>query len=299
MGERKATILLIITALLWGCGFAIAKFPIGDGIPPIMLVGFRFLIATVGLFILFHKRIIKDFNTHWKIGVLLGILNLLAFILSMVGLTTTTASKNAFLVSTYVVIVPFITLFIFKVKVGTKVIIGSILTLIGILFLTYDGDSIHFVIGDVYSLISAGFFAVHLVFQGRAVKGRDDISSISLLFYQLVLSSLIAIAISLLFEDTSNIQLTGKGIFGVFYLGVINSLISLLLQLKGLRYVEQAKAAIFLSLEGVFAVIASIVLLGEEITIYMTIGFVIIFAAVLITQMRQNANVDSVNLDKG
>ena len=51
------------------------------------------------------------------------------------------------------------------------------------------------------------------------------------------------------------------------------------------RYVDETKAAIILSMESVFGTLFSILILHEQITLRMTVGCVIILAAVIISNL--------------
>ena len=56
------------------------------------------------------------------------------------------------------------------------------------------------------------------------------------------------------------------------------------MQSYGLKYAETAIGGMLLSLESVFGVIFSIILYHEKITLRMLIGFIVIFAAILLSQ---------------
>ena len=71
----------------------------------------------------------------------------------------------------------------------------------------------------------------------------------------------------------------------VVYLAVINSFAALLIQNVAQRYTSDTHAAILLSLEAVFGVIFSVIVYHEILTPRMIVGFVVIFAAVLIARM--------------
>ena len=81
--------------------------------------------------------------------------------------------------------------------------------------------------------------------------------------------------------------------FGVFTPGIIGQLVFLALfasivafgiQNVALAHIPPAQASLFLSLESVFGVLFSIALYGEQITVRLLVGFVLIFAAIVISE---------------
>ena len=81
--------------------------------------------------------------------------------------------------------------------------------------------------------------------------------------------------------------------FGVFTPGIIGQLVFLALfasivafgiQNVALAHIPPAQASLFLSLESVFGVLFSIALYGEQITLRLLVGFVLIFAAIVISE---------------
>ena len=82
--------------------------------------------------------------------------------------------------------------------------------------------------------------------------------------------------------------------FGVFTPGIIGQLVFLALfasivafgiQNVALAHIPPAQASLFLSLESVFGVLFSCLLLGEKVTLQMGVGFAIIFAALLVSEL--------------
>ena len=56
------------------------------------------------------------------------------------------------------------------------------------------------------------------------------------------------------------------------------------IQNVALAHIPPAQASLFLSLESVFGVLFSIALYGEQITLRLLVGFVLIFAAIVISE---------------
>ena len=71
----------------------------------------------------------------------------------------------------------------------------------------------------------------------------------------------------------------------MFYLVVFASSIALLFQNVALAHVPPAQGALLLSLEAVFGVVFSVALYGETLTLRLVLGFALIFAAIVISEI--------------
>ena len=69
------------------------------------------------------------------------------------------------------------------------------------------------------------------------------------------------------------------------FLGLGASMVGFLLQNVGLKYVQPALASLFLSLESVFGMFFSVVMLGEKMTPKMWIGCSLIFISILTAEV--------------
>lgn len=111
LSERSIKILasmgLILTTMIWGFAFVVMKNSV-DVIPPTYLLAVRFSMSAVLLALLFHKNMMKADRETVLCGVILGVFLCLSYQFQTYGLKHTTASKNAFITTLYVIIVPFL-----------------------------------------------------------------------------------------------------------------------------------------------------------------------------------------------
>ena len=108
---------LFTVAIIWGSGLIAAKVSLNSVFLTSQIMTFRFFISAVLLNLIFFKQIKDNLSKGiLKAGSILGICLFLGFFLQTVGLKYTTPSKNAFLTSVNVVIVPFIGLILYKRK---------------------------------------------------------------------------------------------------------------------------------------------------------------------------------------
>ena len=69
------------------------------------------------------------------------------------------------------------------------------------------------------------------------------------------------------------------------YLVIFASCVALVIQNVALAHVPPAQASLFLRLESVFGVLFSVLLYGEQVGLKLIVGFVLIFGAILVSEM--------------
>lgn len=272
--------MLLVTALVWGSGFVVSAIAL-EQLTPFQVLAGRFLIAAIILSILFNKRF-KTFtkNTIWQ-GVLLGVFLYIGFALQTYGLEHTTPSKNAFLTAINVIIVPLIGYLIYKRKIDRHELLGSILTIIGIGFLSLQ-DSFTINIGDFLSILCAFAFAFSIYYTSVFVQKED---AISLTIIQFITTAILSVlGMTVVGEIPTSIDT--QSIYAVIYLGIFSTTLAYAFQNIGQKYTTATRAAIILSLEAFFGTILSVLILKEVLTTKMIIGAVLIMVAILIAELK-------------
>lgn len=272
--------MLLVTALVWGSGFVVSAIAL-EQLTPFQVLAGRFLIAAIILSILFNKRF-KTFtkNTIWQ-GVLLGVFLYIGFALQTYGLEHTTPSKNAFLTAINVIIVPLIGYLIYKRKIDQHELLGSILTIIGIGFLSLQ-DSFTINIGDFLSILCAFAFAFSIYYTSVFVQKED---AISLTIIQFITTAILSVlGMTVVGEIPTSIDT--QSIYAVIYLGIFSTTLAYAFQNIGQKYTTATRAAIILSLEAFFGTILSVLILKEVLTTKMIIGAVLIMVAILIAELK-------------
>lgn len=158
---------------------------------------------------------------------------------------------------------------------------GMCITGIGLVSLT--AGSFAFEFGDAMTLLCAVFFAAQIIAIAHYSKHFDVLA---LTVYQFLFGGLMGLAVGALTEPAPNLAaLTPEFAFNLFYLVVFASGLCYLFQNVGLAHVSPAQGSLLLSLESVFGVLASVLFYGEVVTGRMAAGFVLIFAAILLSEL--------------
>ena len=273
---------LFAVAIIWGGGLIAAKVSLNSGFLTSQIMTFRFFISAVLLNLIFFKQIRGNLSKGiLKAGSILGICLFLGFFLQTVGLKYTTPSKNAFLTSVNVVIVPFIGLILYKRKLDKFGVASSFIAILGIAVLSLSSDfTINF--GDFLTILCAFAFAFQIFFTSEFVKNYNPLALTAIQFtVAFVLSFIMQIAMG---ETTVNASPIGY--IGIMYLAIFSTTICFLLQTICSKMVDGTRVAIIISTEAVFGTIFSIILLNEPVTARMILGSLIIFASVITAETK-------------
>ena len=280
--EILADAILVLTAFIWGTGFVVMKNTV-DSVPPAMIIFIRYTIATALTALMFRRHLTGLTQADVKRGALVGLLLCGAYIVQTIGLSMTTAGKNAFLTTVYVLLVPFGCYAVFKDKLNKRNFIAAALMMAGIGCLSLDGESGGLNLGDLLTLAAGALFAAHIIAVERCQRKTN---TYALIVLQFAFSAVFALIYSLIFERGMPVTMEMSTAGGLLYLAVFSTTIAMSLQNIGQSMAPSSHAAILLSLESVFGVMASWLLLGERLTGMMIVGFAIIFAALVVNSLK-------------
>ena len=260
--------LLLAAAIIWGSAFAVVKNTL-DSVPPSMMIALRFGIAALISGAILRKHLRGLTRGQVLMGLLVGVLTGLAYIVQTIGLQDTTAGKNAFLTTIYVLLVPF----------GSAVLFHEMLLGIGILSL--DGESGGLNRGDVLTLVCGVLYAAQIISVGRCNERMDTYALIVLEF---AFAALTGLCWSLATERGMPIQWNMQSIGGILYVAVFSTMLASSCQNIAQKLAPTSHAALLMSLESVFGALSGVIFLGEKLTIRMGLGFLVIFAAVVLSE---------------
>ncbi|WP_333647491.1 DMT family transporter [Lacrimispora sp.] len=286
-GVKALSVLgLIVTTVIWGSAFVVMKNSIGV-IPPTYVLALRFTIASVGLVIIFWKRVMALKTPDLLRGGLLGVFLFISYFFQTYGLKYTTASKNAFITTLYVILVPFLHWFFNKKSPSKNHVAAGVIAVIGLALLSLEGDlSVN--IGDFLTFICGFFYAIHIVFIDRYTADHDPVG---LTVLQMVTAAALSWLVAPLLEGTLDFGVIhGSMLTGILYLGIFSTMLCFLFQNMGQKHLSPNTSSIILSFEAVFGLIFSVAFLGEEITPRLIGGCVLMFASVILSEYRKKGS---------
>lgn len=282
MMRRLAKPMLFAAAFIWGSSFFIMKDAL-DALPVQYLLAIRFTAGAVLLGLLCWKkwRIFTP-DYLWR-GAVIGGFLYLAYSVQTYGLALTTPSKNAFLTAVYCVLVPFLYWAFAGVRPDRYNVIAAVLCVAGVGLVSLTGD-LTVNPGDGLTLVSAVFYASHIVAVAKVSAGKDIYL---LTVFQFAFSGLYA-WIGGAFTETFPAQalVRPEVVLPLIYLAVMATTAALLFQNVGQVWSDPASASVILSLESVFGVASSVLFYGDEVTGRLLAGFALIFVAVVCSETK-------------
>lgn len=267
------------TAFIWGTSFVILKEAL-DSIGTMWVLALRFIIAAALLLLAAGKRLKTLGRDGLRGGMLLGVCLAAAYIFQTYGLKYTTPGKNAFLTSTYCVLVPFMGWGFYKRRPNAANIIAAFMCVLGIGLVSLSGTS-PFNIGDALTLVCGIFYALQIILTERFI---GDCDALSLTGVEFGTAAVICLAGALIFESAPvglSLELWGS----IAYMGVMCTALCFFLQTWGMRYTPSSTAAVIMTFESVFAIIISVIFYDEPVTMRLICGFALIIASVIISEM--------------
>lgn len=285
--QLSGVIALSGATVIWGSAF-IAQSVGMDKIGPFTFQAVRCFLAVVFLFpasALFSKG--KPFwkswadPALWRSGVICGLALFAASSLQQIGLVYTDAGKAGFLTAMYIVFVPFLGLFLGQ-RPGRNALLSLIPAIVGLYLLSCTSVS-GINKGDVLLLLCAVAFSVQILLIDRHCAGLDGLK---LNCIQALVAAVLSVPWALLTETVDASRIASCWL-PLGYAGILSMGVAYTLQIVGQKRVAPSAAALLMSLESVFAALFGWLLLHETMTRAELLGCLLVFAAVVISQLPE------------
>ena len=280
-------ICAVITSILWGSAFVAQDMGMDFIGPHTFNVG-RFLVGFLTLFpffLFFELKKIKqvDLNIKKIISylVLLGLILGVGQALQQISLIYTDVANTGVFTVMYVLIVPFISYFIFSKKIHWSIWPAVIFCVVGGLLLS-EVKNISVRYGDTLGILSAFCWAIHIICISRTIKFFNF--PITIAMSQCFIAFVVTILPMIFYENPTFANIL-KDSYEILYVGVLSSGLAFLLQTYTLQNLTPAPAAIIFSLEGVFAAIFAWLVLGQFLNEIKILGIFLILFAVIFSQI--------------
>ena len=275
MTRRRADLLLITAAAVWGVSFVVVKEALASA-SPLLFLAARFTIATLVLAPFVNLR--GGFSRgELRAGLILTLLLASGFATQAYGLQYTTPARSAFIVAMSSVLAPFIAVILLRHRTGWMVVVALLLAGLGIYFLTApDAGGLNK--GDLWTLITAVVFGGHIVAVSEFSKQFDAQRLVWLQLPGTAIGSLIA---ALLFEHL-RFDWSPSLVAALLFLAVMSTVVALVWQFRAQREMSSARASLIFCLEPVFAALTSWLFWGETFSRSQAFGAVLILAGMVL-----------------
>ena len=290
----RGSIMLLLAAIIWGTAF-VAQSKGMDYVEPFTYNSIRTLIGGIALFpvnAVLSKRSSLHSITHRKVsiigGICCGIILFAASSFQQLGISMTTAGKAGFITALYVIIVPVSGLFFGK-RPHIKIWVCAAVAVAGFYLLCVNSS---FIVsnGDVYVLISAFFYAFHIIAIDYFNARKADCMLMSCIQF---FTAGTIMAICMFIFEAPLLENVLEARYTILYTGIMSCAVAYTLQIAGQKYTEPSVATLIMSLESVFAALSGWLILHEKLSIREIIGCIFVFSAVIAAQYeRKNKEKD-------
>ena len=290
--KLQGSLLLVLATLIWGSTF-VAQSTGMDHIGPFTFLAIRNIMGAVFLFLLSFvtDRFLKDGKTAkerwmnpklWKAALFCGTPLFVAAALQQIGIVNTDPGKSGFLTAMYIVFVPILGIFL-KKKPSKWIPVSVVLGVVGLYFLSCVGVT-SVSVSDLLLIGCAVVYAVQILCVDLFALELDSVR-LNCLCCSI---TFILAAISTFLFEAPTWEAVNSCWGPLLYAGILSSGIAFTLQMAGQKHVEPSTASLLMSLESVFAVLSGWLVLGDTLSMWESIGCILIFIAIMLSQLPDN-----------
>lgn len=289
MFKNRILLFHLITALvviIWGTTFVSTKVLIQNGLGPIEIMFYRFVLAYFCLLMVSHKRLWAD---NWKDEFMLMLSGLTGgtfyFIAENTALGITQASNVALLVCTTPIFTALLVHWIFKEPLRRNMIIGSIIALIGVGLVVFSGSVLLQInpLGDFLSIMAALMWAVYCLI----LKPLGKKYPTAFITRKVFLYSVISLLVYFLFDP---LQVKIEVLFhpivtlNLLFLGIVASMLCFIAWNAAVKVLGPSRTANYIYVQPFSTLVLSSIILSEIITLASMIGALCIIGGVYLAE---------------
>ena len=288
----KAYAWLTFCVMVWGSNFVFGKILVQD-FSPSLLTMLRLLFIVLFLIGLssykkHFKRVNKsDLLAVFFLGVIGVFINQWSF---FVGLQTADPTTSALILATTPILTGFLAAIFLKEKLTIRMLMGSIVAIIGIYFVVTKGNlsTLHIDKGLLWIVITMITFAI-MIIMTRLLSQRIDPLTITL--YSNIVGFIVSIPFAFLLDNPLRISSNMSDWAFLIGTAVVVHGIANFIWNNNIRHVDASKASILSNLEPFVAMIMGLILLYKPITGAEILGSLFIVGGVVLsTYQRKRLN---------
>ncbi|MEY3635813.1 MAG: hypothetical protein RL147_242 [Actinomycetota bacterium] len=273
---------LLGVAAAWGLAFVTMK----DAIERQSVNNFlftRFTLAVV-VMVVIRPQVVKKLDRDLLLrGSMAGIFLGFGYIFQTLGLERTGAAITGFITGLYVVLTPLLASFILKERISGFVWLCILIATVGLALLSVQGFSVGF--GEMLVLMSAIFFAAHIIALSKWSPGRDVYA---MTVVQLTICALMA-GIASIPEGYS--PPPDEGVWAVVvFTAVFATAVAFIIQTWSQAHISATKVAVILTMEVVFAALFAVIFGGEVLTLQVLLGGILVLLAMYLIVLKENTS---------
>ena len=288
MNRLKAYAWLTFCVIVWGSNFVFGKILVQD-FSPALITTLRLLFIVLFLIGLsFYRGHFKRLNKSDVLAVFfLGVIGVFINQWSFFeGLQTADPTTSALILATTPILTGVLASIFLKEKLTIRMLVGSIVAIIGIYFVVANGDlsSLHIDRGLYWIVITMVTFAI-MIIMTRILSNRIDPLSITL--YSNIVGLIVSIPFVFILDTPIIISSKVSDWSLLIVTAVVVHGIATLIWNSNIRYVDASKASILSNLEPFVAMIMGLILLYKPITGAEMLGSLFIVGGVVLSTYQR------------
>jgi drug/metabolite transporter (DMT)-like permease len=284
--RSRADLSLAFCTLLWGATFVVVKNSL-DHSSVFLFLAARFTVAAV-LMGAWSYRIIRQLEPQELFaGLRLGFFMFLGYAFQTAGLQYTTPAKSGFVTGSSVVLVPLLLGLFWGKRLTLGAYAGAFVAVVGLYFLTIPAQGVAYLNrGDVLTFVAAGLYAVHIILVGEYMR-EHSARALSLIQVAAcaAMAWVAAGSAAAIRWQPAHFTWRWELVVGILICAVLATAVAFSIQLWAQQYTTPSHAAILFTLEPVFAVITSYILIRERLNGRAVLGAVFVFAGILVAEL--------------
>ncbi len=287
MSKRlRADLSLAFCSLLWGVTFVVVKNAL-DHASVFVFLAVRFSVAAV-LMLAWSTRALRRFEREDLFaGLRLGCFMFLGYAFQTAGLQYTTPAKSGFVTGSSVVLVPLLLALFWGRRLTWGAYAGALIAVLGLYFLTVPSEGIgHSNRGDVLTFVAAGLYAVHIILVSEYTR-QHSARALSLIQVAACagMAWVAAGAAAAIRWQPARFEWRFELLLGIVICAVFATAVAFSIQLWAQQYTTPSHAAILFTLEPVFAVITSYLMIRERLGARAMLGAIFVLAGIFVAEM--------------
>ena len=289
---------------MFGFNASTVKIILGTEINPEQLVLFRTAITALiaGIVLLFtNKKAFKITKKELPVLVFYGVFGVALMQWSYSNAVSLLPISVALLIEyTAIVIVPLVSLLLFKEKVRPRLWFGIAAVLIGLAIVSNIWNSALNPLGVAWAIMAAVCLSIYFLIGEHTQRKRDAMST---LFYTFAVAAIFwaimnlinpgkVIDINLDFNLGGNLSAISMPVWaGLLWIGIMGSFIPMLLDYIALGNLSATAVGVIATAETVFATVFAWAWLNESMTTLEVIGGLIVVAGIILAETSRTSSI--------
>jgi drug/metabolite transporter (DMT)-like permease len=285
--KYRVHLLTLMAMLFWGISFVWSKV-VFLTYSPITTIFFRLTISVVFLFLymLVARQFEKIKQKDLKYLLLSALFNpFLYFLGENFGLQRVSASLASVIIATIPVITPFIVIFYYNEKITRINILGLMVSFVGVLIIVLSNtQQLQGNFTGILVLFIAVFSAIfYTIFVKRL---SQTYRAVTIIAYQNLIGVFMFLPLVLLLDINNIVHTTPntETITSLLMLGIFASSAAFIFFTGAIKNLGIIKTNLYTNLIPVFTFLFAFIILGEEITLFKTIGLITVIIGIIMSE---------------